>query len=390
MTTIGNKKPYTPKPAGIVVHMPGGMQPNLHIPYDIAKEWMEWGMLGYRDHNSEWGCAVKLHRDDKFNDDVHVVDYHMYNLEASGGYWESIEGERERHAADLIASGNEDDLQYWNGLFHTHPIGSSAHMSGTDMDQVKELAGANYWGISIICPANKEGTVNPHQFMYHYADSRQFNNGMIVVENMKPAIVADGELPDPWEEKSKFLAGMMHKRVLPVKSSASSKVWRASDKLPSDDEINRLIMDAENSVDEAHLTLSTMFRDPSIDIEAGDWIYVKSMSKDPSATYSFNADELKKYEEMAGRVVKVSMSTSGSICAEGFWLCPQIGEDDTDPYVDFVYRLAEKGSPAARLLDNQKEKKRGVRATLKMFKDAGIEDYYLACKDINYKKKATK
>jgi hypothetical protein len=170
---------------GVTVYMPDHLNPKLVIPFEITKQWMMYGRIGYEDHKSEWGCAVKLRRDDEHNV-VFVEEWEPYKIDASSAYWESIDGERQRHADEIIAAGKEDELQYWNGLFHTHPIGSGASMSGTDKTQLEDMASGGHWAISIICPANREGEVIDNKFMYHYADSRP--GGMFVCANLKPTI----------------------------------------------------------------------------------------------------------------------------------------------------------------------------------------------------------
>lgn len=171
----------------VTVTMPSGMNPQVIIPNHIAADWMLFGKQCYEIHNSEWGCAVKLERDSDYDGVVRVTDYKVYNLDASSAYWECLEGERQKHMMELIENGEEDTVHQWNGLFHTHPIGSSAAMSGTDTDQLKELCEPNWWAVSIISPANKSGAIIPDKFLAHYGDARQFG-GTTIVENMPVTI----------------------------------------------------------------------------------------------------------------------------------------------------------------------------------------------------------
>lgn len=358
--------------AGITVYMPDGMQPELFIPTEIAKDFMIYGMIGYRDHNSEWGCALKLHRETPYSNHIHVVDYHMYELYANGGYWESIEGEREKHAADMIQSGNADDMQYWNGLFHTHPIGSGAQMSGTDKEQLEDLAGTDYWGVSVICPANKEAAVDPSKWLFHYADSRQFDNGMVVVANLKPTIGVEAK--DTYDDYALKMKEIMHKKVYVTKSK----------------DVDKIIGDAKSTADRAMQLI-----DPddwsTWDIQAerllgpgtysvGDWVYVESVSLDEGVLSRFSDEEKEEFCNIAGSVRRVEeVPSCTSILVQSgknrYYLSPQDSEYDKDPYIDFVYPLARIGTPAARLLDNQFDKNpsKPVRVTRKMFKDAGLD-----------------
>jgi hypothetical protein len=279
---------------GVTVYMPDHLNPKLVIPYEISKQWMMYGRIGYEDHKSEWGCAVKLRRDDE-NNVVIVEEWEPYKIDASAAYWESIEGERQRHADELIAAGKEEELQFWNGLFHTHPIGSGASMSGTDKTQLEDMASGGYWAISIICPANREGEVIDSKFMYHYADSRV--GGMFVCANLKPLIGAP-PITEEIEQVRTHMKDLMVKVEKPMTQIGSYSGPRTLD----DDygawgkwDAVRPYVYANGTRDEPH---------------KGDWVYVDTLDQSSYAMTQLSEDEKLELATLPGLVALVTDDTA--------------------------------------------------------------------------------
>lgn len=332
------KTPTQHKPAdtrpGVMVTFPDHLQPKLTIPYEIAQQWMLYGRIGYEDHNSEWGCIVKIHREDN---DIFVADWKALKVDASGGYWESIEGETQKHMQDLIDEGREDELSEWNGLFHTHPIGSGASMSATDMQQLKDLAAGGWWGVSIICPANREGLVHDNKFMYHVADDR--GDGMFVVSNLKPKI----EKPqfDTLELVRDHMKDLMVKRPRTAGSPIRSTYQTGR------------VLDREKRewVDEIEEQY-TGFRESA---QAGDWVYVRSLDADSIIVDGMSDEEINDIAELPGKIAKVlSVKSDGQIHAEffgsarGMWyLNPRVHDlQDNDDDIHILFRKDEVDAKA--------------------------------------------
>lgn len=324
MTTNTNKDTRP----GVMIEIPASRYPGVVIPYTIADEWMKYGRIGYEDHKSEWGCAVRLRRDDE-NNVIHVLEWEAYKIDASAAYWESIEGERQRHANELIEAGKEDELPEWNGLFHTHPIGSGASMSKTDSDQLKEMAAGGNWALSIISPANRAGVVDDKSFMAHYADSRDI--GMVVVSNMKPKI---GSAPkdDGLEEIRTHMKDIMVKvKKTPAKQITTAatpvhKPWNASAVYEEHQQIWDPV--AKKLVDRDPLKTypyryETGQRDKP---REGDWVYVDELDSDSFSTYNLEEAEILELFQLEGSVVKVAKAnTDGTVVIDGRYKGIDIG-----------------------------------------------------------------
>lgn len=304
---------------GNVIWTPEQLRPKLIIPHDIALQWMQYGSIGYADHNSEWGCAVKLDRDGEYGP-ITVVGWEPYKVSANGGYWESIDGERDAHMNRLIEAGLEDDIPKWNGLFHTHPVGSSASMSGTDQKQLEEMSSPGWWAVSIICPANKDGMVIPAHFMHHYSDARYFGGNPITIGNLKPDVgtVVNTDL----EAVREHMKDLMIKRTYAV-NKYEHKRWEGT----------------------------TGYRPYPI---GGDWVWLKEIDTTSYEMDALTDEEKAEFCSLQGGVYKVESTVTGPagrhIKVAGGWLLePKTHE--TSLFGDDIIIVAQRGTPEAKTIE---------------------------------------
>jgi hypothetical protein len=347
---------------GITVDTPKALMPDLIIPYNIAREWMMYGRIGYEDHNSEWGCAVRLQRDEEKHI-IHVVEWEPYKIDATAGYWESIDGERQRHADELIAAGKEDELQEWNGLFHTHPIGSGASMSGTDKQQLQDMAAGGWWAASIISPANREGVVYENKFMFHYADSRHAG-GMYTASNLKPKISSEIISDELQQIKDQMKELMVKVPKAPTTTSSHSGSWgRATKKW---DTRTREMVDVNTIVS----PVSYPYGERDIP-QYGDWVYIEHVDMDMVNADKMEDAELLEFMSLPGkigRVVKHDTRKDGvTVSVQGFkmsWVLDpkQYGRS---PWGDDVLVIARNGTLEADII------KKGI--------EEGIDPVQMGC-----------
>lgn len=327
--------------SGITVEMPNMLKRNLVIPRRIAEEWMIYGMLGYSEHGSEWGCSVRATEQD---DQIIVDDYHMYKIEASAAYLETVEGERQAHAEKLIEEGKGDELHLWNGMFHTHPIGSTAHMSGTDVDQLKELAAESYWGFSIICPANRSGSVT-NDWLYHIADNRYYD-APIIVKNLKPTIEQEvdarvAEFKTRLDEvmvkpaPRVWRPGMPMQHQLPRGSFQTNNYQNISDM--SDDDLDA----GMHHYTQQDTTLG--YNNRNLRYRVGDLVKVEDIHLDDDAIQGMTDDEMIAYISMQGNTYKVEGVSDTGVFLNGFHF---------DPAWDKLHIVAYSGSAKAKQLEN--------------------------------------
>lgn len=334
---------------GVTVWFPDALRPTVRIPYAIAREWMRYGRIGWVDHNAEWGCAVRLNRQE--DGSIDVVDWEPYKIDASAGYWESIEGERQRHYDDLIAAGKEDEGPEWNGLFHTHPIGSGASMSGLDQTQLEEMA-LHHWAVSIISPGNREGVVHPEKFLAHYGHHIP-GMGVFSVGNLKPTIVGaevDTELEEI-REKMKVLMVKKTKTIVPSKTTPGGPYGG----------INRRYNPITKMMEDSYQGINPLMYEKGLRDEPnpGDWVYIEKCETELYALGSLDERQKKEVEGLDGKVGLVTADTvMGHIDVnfshygyEDSWILDPKLRGGSD-YGDDVLVIARAGSSEDALIRN--------------------------------------
>lgn len=97
---------------------------------------IKYHMLAEQSGTREVGGYAKFHIDQHKN---HVVtDLRAIRQESTEVYFEISAKENGLFLEQLVAEG--EDPADWSMLFHTHPEGMDAHMSGTDIKQLTEMA----------------------------------------------------------------------------------------------------------------------------------------------------------------------------------------------------------------------------------------------------------
>ena len=97
---------------------------------------MRYYMLATQSGNREVGGYAKFHRDE--HDNHIITDMRPLRQASSECYFEIDEKVNAQFLEELVASG--EDPADWSMLFHTHPSGMSASMSGVDVKQISEMA----------------------------------------------------------------------------------------------------------------------------------------------------------------------------------------------------------------------------------------------------------
>lgn len=345
--TTPNKQ-TTPVPSGIIVDLPATCPPKLVIPRSIAEEWAVYSMIALDEYKAEWGCAVRVQPSDD-GTTVFVKEYKPYKINATAAYWENIEGERQRHMQELIDAGREEEIPEWNAMFHSHPAGMSARMSGTDIKQLRELAEPNWWGISIIAPATREGIVAPDKWMYHYAEARYFGGSAMLVSNKVPTITLRAEADDV-KEKREQMKEIMVKPTPPAKKNFPG--WNGSGNRTGFHSPNTSVPQLERTTGgDNEMLIGTDMPSLETPIKVGDWVEVILLDMTPSATALLTQQQIKELRAYEGKAFPVkAVNQGGQINVGKWWLSPAYIENFPNYDGDLVEIIAYAGTPKARHL----------------------------------------
>lgn len=104
--------------------------------YIYASAAMRYYMLAMKSGDREVGGYAKFHTDEHGN--MIVTDLRPLKQESTQCYFEIDETTNALFLEQLVAEG--EDPADWSMLFHTHPSGMGASMSGVDVKQLSEMA----------------------------------------------------------------------------------------------------------------------------------------------------------------------------------------------------------------------------------------------------------
>jgi hypothetical protein len=249
-------------------------------------------------------------------------------------------------------------------------------MSGTDVDQLKELAGTNWFGMSIIAPATVSGTIEPHKWMVHLADSRWYGGEPMIVRNHRPII---GDLdPQNLEVMREEMKTLMHK-IEPV--YGTGKNWNTgrgsrSGNVPysrepvwpneweEDPNTGTWVKKEEEPWDYGDLL--SIAQKPKV----GDWVRLMWADPDELNLYGLTPKQVSQYLDCEKAIMRITKMEGKRMRCGGFWFNPVYVEDVTADG-DWFEMIARKGSPRAGLLAQKAGKEGIVRDTMQKLLGSG-------------------
>lgn len=137
--------------------------------YITSEALMRYYMLATMSGDREVGGWAKWHTDD--NGNMIVTALRPLRQQSTSCFFEIDEVANAQFLEELVAEG--EDPGEWNMLFHTHPEGMGASMSGVDVDQLDEMA-RDFPGKIARSMIMSQGKMNPTMHEAVCVDGRVF------------------------------------------------------------------------------------------------------------------------------------------------------------------------------------------------------------------------
>lgn len=190
------------------------MMGKFYMRPDVALRFAEYARAAAANGKEIGGfCRVQRTK----NGDFIATDLKIFPQSASMAFFEMDGRTRAKWQKEMKKAGRGAELGEWNCMIHSHPPGVAPFLSGTDLDQIKELGHRrHFW--SIIVTADTQQIMNLDWRVHFYHGGMAPDAEGMLAPASPPLLVKDipvDLLPSDWKD--------IHEEVRAAQSANSSE-----------------------------------------------------------------------------------------------------------------------------------------------------------------------